>query len=373
MVTSNGDRLRFESFSGCCGVYARLDLLAGALDSRPIDTGTTNVDFNPPMRAALARVGAGDPLHLRVGESVKVTTLEASVTEERVPLPARWLKGFAEVQAVTVSMTKVFEVSSIEARRFVQSLPTAQSPRGSTMYAAPVGRGIRLTGRPGTDTVPLSAPDRLRVVEPLLRHATTLRAYTLQGLPGAHASTWELALDDARFVLTLSPEAGRGFSGEGGLLWDLADEQSGDDADLVSALLSYEPRIDVDDLARSSNLPAERILRALPRLASAGRVGFDLAENAYFHRELPYDPALLEGMHPRLRDARALVELGAVQPDPDDGSRFEVQSGDSTYVVRRSETGRSCTCPWYAKHRGERGPCKHALAVALTASDAPHA
>ncbi|MGL4942941.1 MAG: SWIM zinc finger family protein [Thermoguttaceae bacterium] len=24
-----------------------------------------------------------------------------------------------------------------------------------------------------------------------------------------------------------------------------------------------------------------------------------------------------------------------------------------------------CTCPWYAKHQGERGPCKHVLAVQL--------
>src|SRR5690242_19026150 len=32
VVTANGDRLRFESFSGCCGVYARLDVLADGLD-----------------------------------------------------------------------------------------------------------------------------------------------------------------------------------------------------------------------------------------------------------------------------------------------------------------------------------------------------
>lgn len=32
VVTGNGDRLRFESFSGCCGVYARLDVLDAGLD-----------------------------------------------------------------------------------------------------------------------------------------------------------------------------------------------------------------------------------------------------------------------------------------------------------------------------------------------------
>ncbi len=57
VVTCNGDRLRFESFSACGGVYARLDLLGGALDGEVFDRGTTNVDVNPPLREALARVG----------------------------------------------------------------------------------------------------------------------------------------------------------------------------------------------------------------------------------------------------------------------------------------------------------------------------
>jgi hypothetical protein len=54
VVTSNADRLRFESFSACCGVHARLDLPPEALEAAPVTSGTTNVDFNPPMRAALA-------------------------------------------------------------------------------------------------------------------------------------------------------------------------------------------------------------------------------------------------------------------------------------------------------------------------------
>jgi hypothetical protein len=52
---------------------------------RPFDTGTTNVDFNPPMRAALAGVGGIDPLHLAIGADVTVTTMDAAVTEDKVP------------------------------------------------------------------------------------------------------------------------------------------------------------------------------------------------------------------------------------------------------------------------------------------------
>jgi hypothetical protein len=49
VVTANGDRLRFESFSGCGGVYARLDVLEPGLDGGEVGHGTTNVDVNNPL------------------------------------------------------------------------------------------------------------------------------------------------------------------------------------------------------------------------------------------------------------------------------------------------------------------------------------
>jgi hypothetical protein len=61
VVTADGDRLRLESFSGCCGVYARLDVLAPGLDGDDVGHGTTNVDVNPPLRRALAGLGGLDP------------------------------------------------------------------------------------------------------------------------------------------------------------------------------------------------------------------------------------------------------------------------------------------------------------------------
>src|ERR1051326_2628121 len=49
VVTSSPDMLRFEGFSGCCGVYARVDLPAAAFDREMQGRGTTNVAFNGPM------------------------------------------------------------------------------------------------------------------------------------------------------------------------------------------------------------------------------------------------------------------------------------------------------------------------------------
>ncbi|WP_332642671.1 SWIM zinc finger family protein [Aeromicrobium sp.] len=361
VVTSNGDRLRFESFSACCGVYARYDALPGSLDGNVLDTGTTNVDFNPPMRDALARIGGLEPLHLQVGEDVVVRTLDTEVTEKKVPLPERWLKGFAEVQLASAAVAPAFEVAASEARRFIRSMPSSGSRK--PVWVVPAGRGLRITTRPTPDAVSLSGLDRLKPLEPMLRFARSLRAYAAPHDPQGATGVWELGLDDARLVLALSPESSRGFSGEGGVLWDLADEQSADDADLISALLAFEPRIDTARLATESGLAEDRVTRALGRLGAAGRVGYDAAEAAYFHRELPYDADRLATMHPRLRDAIALVDAGAVRLD---GDTAHVRSGAAEHVVRRTADGDDrCTCPWYAKHKGARGPCKHVLAADL--------
>jgi hypothetical protein len=102
------------------------------------------------------------------------------------------------------------------------------------------------------------------------------------------------------------------------------------------------------------------VRRALGQLGAAGRVGYDAAEGAYFHRELPYDAERLAAMHPRLRDARALVEAGGVRIE---GESAYVRSGDAEHAVRRTPQGDRCTCPWYGKHKASRGPCKHILAV----------
>jgi hypothetical protein len=123
VVTSNTDRLRFESFSSCCGVHARLDLPPGALATPPVTSGTTNVDFNPPMRAALAgAVATASQILLKVGdEEFTAVTEVGSVTERKVDLPDRWVKGFGEVSALHAGMRLVAEVGGLDASRFLSS------------------------------------------------------------------------------------------------------------------------------------------------------------------------------------------------------------------------------------------------------------
>lgn len=364
VVTGNGDRLRFESFSGCCGVYARLDVLDDGLDGGEVGHGTTNVDVNSPLREALSRVGAHDPVHLRVGpDELAVTTTAGPLVEKKVPLPDRWLRGFAESQVVAAGFELRAELPAAEAVRFLRSLPRGRG-RGGASWVMPAGRGLRPTTRPAPGAVCLPGPERLAALQRVLRHAVALRVYgpAVSGT-AATASAWEAVLPGMRLTLTLSPDASRGFSGEGGVLDALASGDAAEDAELISVLLAWEPRIDVSDLAAASGLTAERVRAALVRLGTSGRVGYDPAEAAYFHRELPYDTDRVERHNPRLRDARALLAAGAVALD---GATGTVTAEDGhRHRVREEDGALTCTCLWWAKYRGGRGPCKHALAVRM--------
>ncbi|SNX56794.1 hypothetical protein SAMN06272735_1248 [Streptomyces sp. TLI_55] len=366
VVTGNGDRLRFESFSGCGGVYARLDVLDAGLDGGEVGHGTTNVDVNNPLREALSRIGADDPLHLRVGpEELAVTTLDGPVLEKKVPLPDRWLRGFAEAQVIAAGFDLRAELSAAEAVRFLRSLPRTAARSGGPRWVVPAGGTLRPTTRAVPGAVCLPGPERLIALQRVLRHATALRVYgpTVAAGTDATASAWEAVLPGMRLTLTLSPDASRGFSGEGGVLEALAGDEAAEDAELISVLLAWEPRVDVADLAVAAGLTAERVRAALIRLGTSGRVGYDTAEAAYFHRELPYDAERVERHNPRLRSARSLVAAGAVALD-DAGGTVTAADGH-VHRVRDTAGVFTCSCVWWAKYRGGRGPCKHALAVRM--------
>ncbi len=310
VVTSEAARLRFESFSACCGVYARLDIEAAGLDRPPAAIGTTNVDFNPPMREALARVAATQPVRLHVGiDDVGIRTFGGQVLEQRVP------------------------------PRPHVSMSVDQRLRRSAGLAS---------------------------LEPLLRFASRLRVFGSQASASAAPSTsaWELTLDQARFTVALSPEVSRGFSGEGGLLFDVASSEAEQDADQVMSRMGWGHPISVERLASAAALSRDRTRSALTFLAAQGRVGYDLAEGAYFHRELPLRAEALLAMNPRLMAARLLVDSGAVHLR---NGGAAVHAGDVEYHVVFAPGADRCTCPWWGRYAGARGPCKHVLAARLAA------
>src|SRR5262249_26893885 len=145
VITCNDGMLRLEGFSACCGVYARLDLKGKAFDADRLETGTSNVDFNPAMRAALARLRDSERVPLEVSAAGFTVTTESSgqAFDRRVKLPFRWVKGFVEVQAHQFGMTRRFQISGVMAQRFFRELPRNRT-RGS-VWVQPAGSSLRLS------------------------------------------------------------------------------------------------------------------------------------------------------------------------------------------------------------------------------------
>ena len=367
VATCADDRLRFEAFSACCSVYGRVDLLPEAYNGETIGRGTTNVDFGPGIRSALAGVEDRSRLDLAVGAAaVEVEADGGSAVERRVPLPSRWLRGFLEVQSIQAELAPAAQVDAAGARSFLRSIP--KSPSKRPVWFAPAGRGLQTFHHdPGPGAIGVAGLARLRLFDRVARHATALRVYAAAG---DGSTGWQLDVPGARLTLVLSPEVWRGFSGEGRALHRLADAAAPAGIAAVRGALGWEPRLGVEAISATTGRSPEEVSGALASLALSGLVGFDLAEGGYFRRELPFDLGRIERLQPRLRDARRLVERDAVRLDTSDRAwpaGWVAGVGGVEYRVRSSAHGWSCTCPWYGRHRGDRGPCKHVLAVQLVA------
>jgi hypothetical protein len=108
-------------------------------------------------------------------------------------------------------------------------------------------------------------------------------------------------------------------------------------------------------------MSAADVVAGLAWLSASGRLGYDLVDRAWFHRELPVDSDRVLRRNPRLVAARALASDGAVKPDGD-GWQVRGSRGDLYSVSSRLR----CACLWETEHAGGRGPCKHILAVLIS-------
>jgi hypothetical protein len=335
VVTSGGGLIRFEGFSGCCSAYGRVDVGPEGYDGVVVEQGTTNVDFNSEMRAALAQIRDGERVGLAVGtDEVALLRGAEQVVERKVKLPMRWLKGFVEVQAYQSRMEKRAHLGKIETLRFLRSLP--RSTMAKTAYwVIPVGSSLRLSQREGENGLRIAGIERLRLLDDLAPLADDL---TVFADARGDSSEWQLHFGPLSFHLTLSAEVWRGFSGEGQVLTELAAKERERLLTLVQGMLKWQAELRPAEFLGNWDASIENLRQAFAGLGSRGLVGYDLGRGAYFHRELPFDMALVEEMHPRLKNARKLVENDGVRilRRTDEMLEAEVLGSDVTHRVRLS-------------------------------------
>jgi hypothetical protein len=368
VVTSHGDFIRFEVFSGCCSVYARLDLPPPALAGETKGRGTTNVDFNPPMLAALGRISRTDDLKLALGaDELMLARNQESIVEKRVRLPIRWLKSFTAVTSYSKALEPVHQVDAITANRFLKSLPRSVDNR-ARWWVVRSGRSLRISQREAPGAVAAAALNRLRIFE---NNVTQARSLTIFGHPSIDASGWQLDFGDLRFSMIMTHDVWRGFSGEGQGLFDLTVRPAASLLKPITSALHWQSVLELSGINQHNptQLSEQQLQQGLEYLSTLGQVGFDMQTGQYFHRQLPYDSEFVSRLQPRLKNARKLLASGSVQPlaetSSSDHNRYAVRSSDVTHTVQLTEDSFRCTCPWFGKHGVRRGPCKHVLAAYL--------
>jgi hypothetical protein len=366
IVSAGSERLRFEGFSSCNGVYVRLDMKPEAIDGEFIANGTTNVDFNDPMLNALNAIQKNEKVTLAVGQQdVQVMTSKAKVTEKKVTLPMRWIKGLTSVQLYLADMDIKFELNKIQTIQLFQSLPKG-TVKGDFFITKRAGKFMFST-LATADSVRIGGVQRLRLLEGILAIVDKIFIYE-----SADKQTCAIVAEFGKMQLLMafSPDSYRGFSGEGNVLETMTENLPIEWVYGLNSLLKSNETFDPTMLSIENDIDFGTMDNLTSNLSSMGLLGYDLSEKAHFYRRLPFKTERILSLNPRLKNAKKLLaneDIEIVERRAD-YIEAKVKGSGVVHKVIIDHNSQRCTCDWFTAYQGKRGICKHILGVKMMIS-----
>lgn len=361
IVTAGNNQIRFEGFSHCAGVYARVDVLENGQDGEFIENGTTNVDFNTSLISELGKIKKNDDLILSVGQKeVGFHKGGESFIERKVPLPSKWIKGLTTVQHYFSESDYIQTLNRIQAIQLFKTIPSGKVK--TDYYLIKRGNKYLFSPLKAMSAICIGGIHRLKLLQPLIPLINELKVYPHKDMQSV---TFILGFNELNFVFSISRDFWRGFSGEGAALEALVedlpdslvqafDNYSYTNQEFNPALMSFEEGIDISKIEKLST-----------KLSAMGLLGYDLTKNGFFYRRLPFKLERILSLNPRLKGAEKLLEDDKVQIilKEDHTIEAKVEGSGVQHYVSINNNIQKCTCTWYSKNQGERGVCKHILAV----------
>lgn len=361
IVTAGNQQIRFEGFSHCAGVYARVDVLENGQEGEFIANGTTNVDFNTPLLGALGKIKKSDALVLSVGQKeVGFHKDGSSYIERKVPLPTKWIKGLTTVQHYFSESDYAHTLSRTQALHLFKTIPPGKVK--TDYYLIQRGSKYLFSPLKAAAAICIGGIHRLKLLQPLLPLINELKIYPHKNM---QAVTFLLCFDTLHFVFSISRDFWRGFSGEGATLETLLEDVP--DA-LIRAFDTYaytNQAFNPTLLSFEEDIALPETEQLTTQLAAMGLLGYDIAQNGFFYRRLPFKLSRILSLNPRLKGVEKLLTDNKVHLTLKNDTAIEARvegSGVTHYVALKGNTQR-CTCTWFSQNQGERGPCKHILAV----------
>jgi hypothetical protein len=313
------------------------------------------------MISALSRVSKNENVMLSVGKKeVTIQQGTQKVVERKVPLPVKWIKGLTTVQLFLAEAEQAFTFNRMQALQLFQSIPSGK-PK-TDYYLIVRGNKPMFSPVKSANAICIGGIQRLKLIEPLLAYADELRVFPH---PTMQSTTWQLYFGKIRFSLSISRDAWRGFSGEGAALESLIEDVADNWIDALDKYSYANQAFNPTLLAAEEGLDMKKVDNIAGRLSAMGLLGFDLDENQFFYRRLPFKMNRILSLNPRMKDAEKLLLENKVEIISRSENKVEAKvegSGVFHSVILEGENER-CTCTWFSRHQGERGPCKHVLAV----------
>jgi hypothetical protein len=363
IVSAGAERLRFEGFSSCNGVYVRLDMKPESIDGEFIANGTTNVDFNDPMLNALNAIQKNEKVTLAVGhQEVQVITTKTKVVEKKVTLPMRWIKGLTSVQLYLADMEMQFELTKIQTIQLFQSLPKG-NVKGEFYITKRAGKFMFSTLQT-PDSVRIGGIHRLRLLEGVLAIVDKIYIYE-----SSDKETCAVVCEFGKMQLLMafSPDVYRGFSGEGKALENMSENVPVEWVYGLNSLLKSNETFDPTMISIENDIDFGTMENLTASLSSMGLLGYDVAERTHFYRRLPFKTERILSLNPRLKNAKKLIDNEDIEIVIRKSNYIEakVKGTGVTHKVIIDGEKQLCTCDWFTAYQGKRGICKHILGVKM--------
>mgnify|MGYP001312325577 CR=1 FL=1 len=392
VITVAPDVVFFECFSADESSYGCLSVERDECFSAAsgVQCGTTNVDYSWDLFHHFQTLRTYQPARFNVdpsGFEVKVQGGE-DYREEKIDLPAGWLRGFMQLQgAMTLPMRRV-TLSRQGLYSLLAWLRRHKAPRSprALRFEIVEGRAPELVLEPWEQRItdraaPLCAqsmePIRVWGVRRLLTLARLLPLIDRvevcllgTGLP----SLWVAHMGPMKLTLGLSGWTTNDWTRGSAL--DLLlppKEPTPDLIERTAAALKRQQSADLATLVRTTAGEADMVTASLKHLAHSGQVIFDLPHQVYRWRQImpqvlgeaqlgPPNEEAEAARDIADRDIRVLSSTDA--PNDTKLHTGKVQTRDVELLLDRDGMMRraKCDCSHHFKGGLRRGPCRHLIA-----------
>lgn len=393
VITVADDVVFFECFSADESSYGCLSVNRDAFGkSDGVKLGTTNVDYSWDLYKHFQSLRSYKETRFRIDPAgFEVATQgNPDYREEKIDLPASWLRGFMQIQSamglpmrkVTLSREAVYSLLAFLKRHKARSSPRAlrfellpgKSPKlvlepweqtvvsHGTIYNGPGGEPIRIWGKP-----------RLVVLARLLPLIESVDVYLLgTGLP----SFWVARMGEMRLTLGLSGWTTNDWTRSSAL--DLLTPSTQVPLDTINRVGQAIKKLRAASFAEiEASVMGGKVVvaTALNHLAHSGQVICDLVEGKYRWRQI-MPMALGEDQmgpeNPELVASRTIrsVKIKSKQDGPNNTVLYVGSADSSPVELLLDNDGRikrgTCNCSHHFASGLRKGPCRHLLAFRAT-------